>query len=98
MATHTKAARLFPLYLIYSGISPRNEAIARLTRAGWTFLQGSRASEFSTALFGADFLGIMEQEEIKKEIHDEVRAIMRSIFESYAFKQVAESQPKLDVS
>jgi hypothetical protein len=98
MATLTQKARLFPLYLIYSGISPRNEAIARLTRAGWTFLQGSRASDFSTALFGADFLGIMEKSEVKEEIHGEVRAIMRSIFESHAFKQVSVSQPKVHVS
>lgn len=93
MANHVKDARLFPLYLIYSSISPRSEAIARLTRAGWTFLQGTEASDFTTQLFGTDFLAIMEQPKVRKEIHDEVRSIMKSIFESHAYHQVTKVQP-----
>jgi hypothetical protein len=92
MAEHVESEGLFPLYLIYSAISPRDEAIARLTRAGWTFLQGKAASDFTTGLFGADFLGIMEQPEIRQEVHNEVRSLMKSIFDSYAFHQVAKAE------
>ena len=98
MAKYVQAEGLLPIYLIYSAISPREEAIARLTRAGWRFLQGREASDFTTELFGADFLGIMERTEVRDRIHEEVRQMMRSIFESYAFEQVARSQPGISVS
>ncbi len=88
MAQYVEAEGLFPLYLIYSAISPRDEAIARLTRAGWTFLKGQEATNFTTALFGIDFLGIMENPKVKNEIHTEVRSLMGGIFESYAFGRV----------
>lgn len=98
MAKYVQAAGLLPVYLIYSAISPRDDAIGRLTRAGWIFLQGTEASDFTTGLFGADFLGIMERPEVRDSIHEEVRQMMRAIFESYAFKQVARSQPAVTVS
>jgi hypothetical protein len=98
MAGYVQEQGLFPVYLIYSSISPRNDAIGRLTRAGWNFLQGVEASNFTTELFGADFLGIMERPEVSRRIHDEVRAVMRAIFESYAFKQVGRSQPSVNVA
>ena len=98
MANYVQAAGLLPIYLIYSAISPRDEAIARLKRAGWRFLQGAEASSFTTELFGADFLGIMERPEVRDRIHEEVRQMMRSIFESYAFAQVARSQPSVTVA
>lgn len=94
MAEYVQAEGLFPLYLIYSAISPRDEAIARLTRAGWRFLQGEDASNFTTVLFGADFLGILERPEVRDRVHEEVRALMASIFESYAFSQVGEPVEK----
>lgn len=98
MATHLKANGLFPLYLIYSAISPRDEAIARLTRAGWHFLQGERASNFTTELFGADFLAILERPEIRQRVHEEIRELMGSIFTSYAFAQVARERPEVEIT
>lgn len=88
MANYLKEAGLFPVYLIYSSISPRDDAIARLTRAGWTFLQGPDAADFTTELLGADFLGIMERSSIRDRIHENIDQMMKSIFTSYAFSQV----------
>jgi hypothetical protein len=98
MAKYVQEQGLLPVYLIYSAISPRDDAIARLTRAGWIFLQGNVASNFTTELFGVDFLGIMERPEVRDRIHEEVRQLMRGIFESHAFKQVAKSQPAITVA
>jgi|GEM_PF-1190981 hypothetical protein len=98
MAGYVQAEGLFPLYLIYSAISPRDEAIARLTRAGWRFLQGTDASDFTTGLFGADFLGILERPEVRSRVHEEVRELMASIFTSHAFAQVAREQPAVEVT
>jgi hypothetical protein len=88
MADKLKEAGLFPMYLIYSAISPRDEAIARLTRAGWMFLQGKDASDFTTNLFAIDFMATMENEKVWGEVKAEVREIMRGIFESKAFEQI----------
>lgn len=88
MANYVQEAGLFPLYLIYSAISPRDEAIARLRRAGWNFLQGDDATRFTNDLFGADFLGILDRPEVRTRVHDEVRDLMASIFKSYAFAQI----------
>ena len=88
MAEYVRKAGLFPLYLIYSAISPRDEAIARLTRAGWYFLQGEDASDFSIQLLGIDFLGILERADVRERVQKEVRELMASIFSSYAFSQV----------
>lgn len=98
MANYVQGAGLFPLYLIYSAISPRDEAIARLRRAGWNFLQGADASAFTNDLFGADFLGILERPEVQKRVHDEVRDLMASIFKSHAFKQVAAERDELIIT
>src|SRR5690606_11262645 len=98
MAGYVQAEGLFPLYLIYSAISPRDEAIARLTRAGWRFLQGADASDFTTQLFGADFLGILERPEVRSKVHEEVRELMSSIFTSHAFAQVAREQPAVEIT
>jgi len=88
MADKLQAAELFPVYLIYSAISPRDEAIARLKRAGWTFLQGKDASDFTTSLFAIDFMATMENEKVWGEVKAEVREIMSGIFESKAFEQI----------
>lgn len=89
LAGYLKAKGLAPIYLIYSSISPRDEAISRLTRGGWFFLQGHAASNFTTELFGTDFLALLERNDVREEIHDEVRSIMRSIFSSTAFGNLA---------
>lgn len=88
MADKLKEAGLFPMYLIYSAISPRDEAIARLKRAGWLFLQGKDASDFTTSLFAIDFMATMENEKVWGEVKSEVREIMCGIFESKAFEQI----------
>jgi hypothetical protein len=98
MAGYVQKAGLFPLYLIYSAISPRDDAIARLTRAGWHFLQGEEASNFTTTLFGADFMGILERPEIRDQVHQEIGQLMASIFTSHAFTQVIVSRPEIDLT
>ena len=88
MAGYLTDARLFPVYLVFSAISPRDEAIARLTRAGWSFIVGGRASEFSNELFGINLGNILEQELIRAEIKREVSALFDDIFLSAAFTGV----------
>lgn len=88
MADKLKAAGLFPMYLIYASISPRDEAIARLKRAGWLFLQGKDASDFTTKLFAIDFMATMENDAVWGEVKTEVREIMGGIFVSKAFEQL----------
>ena len=92
MARHVQAAGLFPLYLIYSSISPRDDAIARLTRGGWQFVQGNNATNFTRRLFGADFLGILDRPDLQARLHKEIHELLVSIFHSYAFSQVAASK------
>jgi hypothetical protein len=88
MAELLIAAGLFPVYLIYSSISPRDEAIARLKRAGWTFLQGDAASNFTTQLFAINFTETMTKPEVWGSIQENVRSIMKGIFTSPAFQKV----------
>ncbi|MCG9886218.1 MAG: hypothetical protein MH825_11735 [Cyanobacteria bacterium] len=88
MVGHLQEANLFPVYLIYSAISPRDDAISRLTRAGWYFLQGEQASQFTSELFGIDFLKFMDEPKVKEEIHNEVQRVMKSIFTSEAFQNI----------
>ncbi len=80
---------LIPVYLIYSAISPRDDAISRLTRAGWRFMQGTDASDFTTTLFGIDFLSLLDRDDIKKEIHREIQEMLQSIFDSEAFGSIS---------
>jgi hypothetical protein len=90
MARYVKAEKLFPVYLVFSGISPRAEAMSRLKRAGWAFLTGNQAAEFAQALFGLDLASILDEPLIKEEIQREVGAIMSSMIRSYAFQKVLE--------
>ena len=96
LAGYLRAKQLVPVYLIYSSISPRDDAIARLRRGGWHFLQGNDAGDFTANLFGTNFLALLDRADVRKEIHDEVRAIMQSIFTSIAFRKLTGlSQPRL---
>lgn len=88
MCGYLQESGLVPIYLIYSSISPRNDAISRLTRAGWIFMQGDQAASFTNSLFGVDFLGLLERPDIKEEIHNEIRSLLKEIFTSDAFKQI----------
>lgn len=81
-------ADLRPVYLVFSGISPREEAIARLRRAGWNFLIGPHAMRFMGHLTGMDLVAILERPAIRREVDQHVATIMGTIFESHAFRQV----------
>jgi len=85
MAEYLGAINLVPIYLIFSSISPRQEAIGRLKRAGWTFLIGSQAIAFAQELLGLDLARILEKPKIKAEVEQQIQTIMREIFSSYAF-------------
>lgn len=70
------------VYLIFSTISPRHEAIARLKRAGWTFLVGDAATNFMIDLIGMDLGAILGSADIRKETESAVAKIMHAIYES----------------
>lgn len=82
-------AGFFPLYLIFSGISPRQDAIARLTRAGWNFLIGNEASRFMRDLLDIDVMQLLERPSVTAELEKGVGSLMATIFESFAFREVA---------
>jgi hypothetical protein len=88
MAGYLTDVRLFPVYLVFSAISPRDEAIARLKRAGWSFIVGEQASEFSNELFGINLGDILEHETIRVEIEQEVSGLFDDMFSSPAFTEV----------
>lgn len=90
MANYVAAENLMPVYLIFSSISPRQEAISRLERAGWTFLIGETAIKFTQALLGMDLGSILDEPTVKEEVQKEVQAILKSMVMSHAFKKVIE--------
>ena len=77
----------FPVYLVFSTISPRQDAISRLGRAGWHFLIGAEASEFMRDLLGVDLNDFLRSTSLKGEVHEEVSQLMAQIFESIAFRE-----------
>ena len=87
MARQLLAENLEPIYLVFSAISPRDEVIARLKRAGWTFLVGPLAISFATDLLGMDLNSILSRPTVSQEIQNEIDAMMSDIKCSYAFKQ-----------
>ena len=87
MAAKLVAAGLTPIYLVFSSISPREEAIARLRRAGWNFIIGQPALDFATNLLGLDLSTILDRPAVKSEIEKEVSGMMDDIKKSYAFKR-----------
>ena len=87
LAELVKAEDLFPVYLVFSSISPRQDAIRRLSRAGWHFLIGSEATGFLDALLGVDFDMLLQNEALRKEIDAEISDMMSQIFESDAFRE-----------
>jgi hypothetical protein len=98
MAELLISEQLLPVYLIFSSISPREDAIARLKRAGWFFLVGEDAINFLRDILGDNFLEILEAPEIKEEINREIDQIMASLLGSYAFKELSKSAsfPSID--
>jgi hypothetical protein len=87
MAAKVAAAGMTPIYLVFSSISPREEAIARLRRAGWNFIIGQPALDFATNLLGLDLSTVLERPAVKAEIEKEVNGMMDDIKTSYAFKK-----------
>jgi len=81
----------FPIYLIFSSISPREDAISRLTRGGWNFLIGDQAASFMNELLSVDITAILDIPSVREEIRTEVNSIMRELFDTYAFRQACGS-------
>jgi hypothetical protein len=79
---------LKPVYLVFSSISPRQDAIARLTTSGWTFLTGKAALDFITELLEIEIQSILDKPAIKNETKKVVDDIMRELVGSHAFQQV----------
>lgn len=78
----------FPLYLVFAENSPRlGDAVASLKRAGWQFLIGQPALQFMAEVVGFDISNVLDRTEVSKEIQEEMRSLMQSIKQSYAYKQ-----------
>jgi hypothetical protein len=88
MADHVRKAGLLPIYLVFSSISPRAEAIARLRRAGCEFLIGESAINFAKDLLDMDLASILQRADIKAELKKEVSEISALIIKSYSFQEV----------
>ncbi|HEU0249904.1 MAG TPA: hypothetical protein VFR48_04180 [Solirubrobacteraceae bacterium] len=91
MADGLKQKGLFPIYLVYSTISPRIEAIARLKRAGWHFLVGPDAVAFTKSLLGLDLTELLGDVKVQGLIRQKVDKIMGSLGQSDAFRAAAAS-------
>lgn len=87
MANKLIGENLLPIYLIFSSISPRDEAISRLKRAGWTFIIGQQGLDFATELLGMDLTSVLDRPAVSREIKEEVDAMMHDIRNSHAFNQ-----------
>lgn len=84
MAEGLLAQGLVPIYLVYSGISPRAEAIARLRRAGWHFLIADEAAAFTRSLLGLDLSSLMQSEKVRKQVQEGMNGVMSAIAGSAA--------------
>lgn len=82
MAELLQRQGLAHVYLIFSTISPRDEAIARLARAGWIFLVGPLAAQFMNELIGMDIQTILSAQPVRGEVGTEIARIMRVLYES----------------
>lgn len=88
VADKLKAAGLLPVYLIFSSISPRDDAIARLTRGGWHFFQGQDALSFLNNLLGVDINSVLADPVIAYRTRAKTNELMQSIFNSDAFRSL----------
>lgn len=88
MAESLQSEKLLPVYLVFSDISPRDDAIARLKRAGWTFLVGEEAKTFSVQLLSTDFTSVLQKEEIKTQTHLAIKKLLKSIFDNDLMRQI----------
>ncbi len=92
MAGYLKEAGLTPIYLIFAENSPRDEAIARLKRAGWNFLVGREGLNFMSELVGVDINSFLTRPAVAQEIEREMGEMTMSIFDA-AFKTLRGSAP-----
>jgi len=90
MVTYLLEADLLPIYLIFSSISPRDEAIKRLTNAGWIFLVGDQAINFMHDLLSVDFQSILQEENVRNEIKTAIKDFMKKIYQSPILKAAIE--------
>lgn len=82
-------AGLLPVYLIFAENSPRLEdAVASLTRAGWTFIIGEPALRFMAALVGFDISRVLDDPDVSSEIKAEMDLLMQEIQSSHAFEAI----------
>lgn len=81
------AEGLKPIYLVFSSISPRQDAISRLTASGWTFLVGNAALKFISELLGMEIQTVLDKPLIKAEIKKIVDGIMSDLIKSHAFQE-----------
>lgn len=88
VADKLKAAGLLPVYLIFSSISPRDDAIARLKRGGWHFFQGQDALTFLYDLLGVDINSVLADPVIADRTRAKTNQLMQSIFDSDAFRSL----------
>jgi hypothetical protein len=88
VADKLKNAGLLPVYLIFSSISPRDDAIARLTRGGWNFIQGQQALTFLNELLGIDINSVLADPIIADRTRAKTNELMQSIFNSDAFRSL----------
>ena len=96
MAKLLKAQGMTPIYLVFSTISPRDEAIARLERAGWTFLVGEKARSFMNDLIGMDIEKILDGPKIKEEIKREVGIIMKTLYTAPAVRDTVDLHSEVE--
>lgn len=79
---------MLPIYLIFSGISPRDDAISRLTREGWNFLVAEDAIKFTKDILGLDLTKALNNDKFKKEIKKESEQIKKLLHNSFALKKL----------
>lgn len=77
----------YPMYLVFAENSPRDEALARLTRAGWHFIVGRSALSFMADVVGFDISSVLDRPDVSAEIKREIDALSASIRHSYAYRQ-----------
>jgi len=90
MAEKLRQAGLCPVYLVFSSISPREDAIARLGRAGWIFFQGQEALDFTEKLLGVNMMAVLEQEDVAQSIQSEIKSILSAMYASDVVRKVYE--------
>lgn len=93
MAEGLIAEDLVPIYLVFSGISPRAEAIARLKRAGWLFLIADDAAAYTKELLGLDLASLLSGADVQDEVRVATDGIMSAIVRSSAMQNALNDHP-----